>query len=579
MTNVWKKFLRTALGSVIDQEVSEKIEKIKEETVSKELSKIAGQDTLSYTGAGKVSAKDFSRGVSYETLRSFSRLYPILRSCINYRKRQISQLSWEITSTDVTTVKDETKTKERSKEIRNLFKYPTGDKSESFKGFVDKLVEDLVVLDIASIYRRKNRGGGLYGYLAVDSATITRVLNMDGTTPQPPEVAYLQKMDGKVVSQLTTDELIYKIMNPRTDSPYGLSLVEALVLTITTALKISSFNLSYLTDGNIPEGFIELPKDIASNQDQLQLWQKAWDAMLSGDSRYQRKVKFLPEGMKWTPIRKPEDFQFEKFEKWLMLNVCSVMEVPPQAIGFQFDRGKGATEAEWEIGKEKGMMPMAALLKEIFDQMIQEDLGHSDMEFVWTNVNPTNKLEEAKVFSELVNSGAVSVDEWRRGEGMEPIGCDNYIKTPTGVVFVKDLIKSSDAGNPILPQSYSFSGKEPADPNKPNKITVTPEAKKIADTTGVVAQKLDKVSRIEIVEELKRWKRASMNDIKLNRGFREFKSEIIDPRAKKIIQGGLSLAKSKEDVVGLFDPFIAKENQIVSAVEELYDDIISLNRE
>ncbi|GAJ20004.1 unnamed protein product, partial [marine sediment metagenome] len=58
-----------------------------------------------------------------------------------------------------------------------------------------------------------------------------------------------------------------------------------------------SFNLSYLTEGNVPEGFVKLPRDIASSRDQLKEWQDAWDAMLAGDPRFQRKLKFLPEGL------------------------------------------------------------------------------------------------------------------------------------------------------------------------------------------------------------------------------------------------------------------------------------------
>ena len=45
---------------------------------------------------------------------------------------------------------------------------------------------------------------------------------------------------------MTNDELIYRIMNPRTYTPHGLSPVESLILTITTALKLATYNLSYL---------------------------------------------------------------------------------------------------------------------------------------------------------------------------------------------------------------------------------------------------------------------------------------------------------------------------------------------
>jgi len=580
MNTIWTKILKTAFSPIINDEVDTKLKKIKEDIVNTELNKMSfNQDIANLSGVGKISAKLFPKGVNFETLRQFSIYYPILRACVNYRKRQITGLSWDITPIEVSVDEPQKKSdKENVKKVKDILKYPVGDKTVTFKNFVDKIIEDLIVLDATAIYRRQKRVGGIYGYLPVDAATIELMVHTDGTTPTPPELAYQQKVNGKVVAEMTTDDLIYRVMNPRTNTPYGLSLVETLIIVVTTALKVSSFNLSYLTEGNVPEGFIELPKDIASNQDQLALWQKAWDAMLSGDPRYQRKIKFLPEGMKWNPIRKPEDFQFERFEKWLLQQTCSVMEVAPQAIGFQFDRGKGATESEIDVGEAKGMYPLASLLKEIFDQMIQEDMGYTGLEFVWTNINPTDKIEEANVFAKLVGTGGVSVDEWRIGQGMEPIGLKHYIMTPVGPIFVDDLIKQSAEGNAILPQSYSTTNPEPAGggaviPKSPTTPSAkTPSSAEPPKTTSV-ATKLEKISRIEIVDELKRWKRAAVNDMKQGRGFRDFKTMVIEPRTKKILQGGLSTIKTREEIIELFDPFIARENQIVTSVMDLYDEI------
>jgi len=294
--------------------------------------------------------------------------------------------------------------------------------------------------------------------------------------------------------------------------------------------------------------------------------------MFSGDPRFQRKIKFLPEGMQWHPIRKPDDMKFDRFEKWLLLNTCSVMEVPPQSIGFQFDRGKGATEAEWEIGKERGLYPTANFLKEIFDRMVQEDLGQDELEFVWTNINPTNKKEEADVFAKLVGYGAVSVDEWRIGEGYEPIGMGHYITTPTGPVFVKDLIEMSEQGTPILPQSYlpkDGTGQPPVPKDKPG----TPKDKTAPPKDNSVTSKIKKIADKELFEELKRWKKATKNDFKKNREFRAFSSEVIDSRTKRIIGDGLMTIKKREDIDQLFDPFISHENNMLTSMLELYDNV------
>lgn len=571
---VWDKLLKKVISPVVKKSIEELEENNK---LSKRLTANSLPIDPYPDGAGsianKVTRKIFPSGVSYQTLRDFSLLYPILRSCINYRKRQIAQLAWDIAPREV--IKDKKKKESLKKEakiVRSFLKHPTGDETMSFGIFVNKIIEDLMVLDAVSIYRRLNRKGDLYGYLPIDSTTIKLRLNKDGTVPAAPQKAYVQVIDGKVTAKLSTDELIYKLMNPRTNTPYGLSPVESLIITVTTALKLSSYNLAYLTEGNVPEGFVELPAEVADSPEQMQLWQQKWDAMFSGDPKFQRKIKFLPEGMKWHPIRKPDDMAFDRFEKWLLLNTCSVMEVPPQAIGFQFDRGKGATEAEWEIGKERGLFPTANFLKEVFDRMIQEDLEQDDLEFVWTNINPTNKKEEADVFSKLVGYGAVSVDEWRIAEGYEPIGMSHYITTPTGPVFVKDLIDMSEQGTPILPQSYlPQDGQTP--PPKGNKPGAPKDSPVPPKDNNSVSNKIKKIADEDIVDELKKWKRAAKNDFKKSREFRLFDTDIIESRTKRLIKDGLRDIKKKEQLDELFDPFINQENSMLKSVLKLYDDV------
>src|SRR3989304_4845138 len=67
---------------------------------------------------------------------------------------------------------------------------------------------------------------------------------------------------------------------------FGFALLESLIITVTTALRLQAYSLGALTEGNIPEGFVELPRDIASSRDQVKEWQGAWGALLSGGPRF-----------------------------------------------------------------------------------------------------------------------------------------------------------------------------------------------------------------------------------------------------------------------------------------------------
>ena len=550
---IWNTLLSKLLTPSMEQVVNQRFDAELEKSVKQGMS--SGIMRMNVPAMTENNAVQKNVGLSFQGLRDFSVYYPVVRACINRRKQQITQLVWDITTKEVDFSPDgkhkrktpEDSNKTQIEEMKHFLKYPTGDKTVSFTNFVSQVIEDLLAIDAVAIYRRQKRGGGIYGYLPVDGGTIQLRINPDGTTPHPPQVAYIQKVQGKVgpVAEMTTDELLYLMMNPRSSSPYGLALLETLIITVTTALKLQTYNLSYLSEGNVPEGFIELPREVASSRDQLKEWQDAWDAMLAGDPRYQRKLKFLPEGMKYHPTKQISDMAFDKFEKWLLLNTCAVFGVPPQDLGFTFETNRSTAEIQWEVGKERGLFPLAQFLKEMFDQIIQEDFGFTDLEFVWVNINPMNKLEEAKVFDLLVRTGAVSVDEWRIGEGMDPIGLPHYIMTPVGPIFVKDLVESSNTpGNaPVLPYK----------PGIPDKVKAA--------------------GRVAILEELKKWKKVAYNDVRENKRPRNFSTMLIDVRTKSLISKGLESAQTKEDIDQLFDPLINSEHKILTAVMDLYDDI------
>lgn len=582
--NIKKALVTRFAGDVIEELVDSKV---KEEVSKYETSKVFDylkMNTVQKAGGSGVvrfrrtalpfsdgsQYKEFPLSVTFSQLRAFADYYPVARACINRRITQITQLAWKIVPREITneTVQDK-RLKKKSNEVRQILKYPTGTKTKSWTTWIKEILEDLLVIDAVAIYRLRNRKGDIIGYLPIDGATIELIIEKDGTTPLPPKKAYIQKIGGQEIAKLTTDELIYTMMNPRTHTPYGRSPLETLIIVVTTALKLQSYNLSYLTEGTVPSGFVFVPRDIASSRDQLKEWQEAWDAMLSGNPRFQQKLKFLPEGMQYEPVVKQSDMNFERFEKWLLLNTCAVFDVPPSDIGFTFDVNRSSEETAYEVGKERGLFPTALWVKELMDFIIQEDLGYKDLQFEWVNLNPTNRAEEARVVDTLINSGLMSIDEWRLGEGLEPTGAkDPFIMTPVGPIFVKDLAAQSESGQmPVLP--YKPPTEASSRTNGSNggggsgNIPKTPPQAKQAN---------------ERVEELRRWRRAALNDLKKGKKFRDFKTDILDYRTKKMIQDRLKMATTKSQVDRIFAPFIRVEHDNIGLVK-LYEEINSILEE
>ena len=101
------------------------------------------------------------------------------------------------------------------------------DRRHSFADWLRMLVEEMLVIDAATIYPRYARGGALYSLDIIDGATIKPLIGEDGRAPEPPDPAYQQILKGVPAADFSADELIYLPRNLRSHRLYGMSPVEA----------------------------------------------------------------------------------------------------------------------------------------------------------------------------------------------------------------------------------------------------------------------------------------------------------------------------------------------------------------
>jgi hypothetical protein len=67
------------------------------------------------------------------------------------------------------------------------------------------LLEDMLVIDAATIYPRFSRDGSLYSLDVIDGATITPLIGEDGRSPEPPDPAHQQILHGVPAADFSTD--------------------------------------------------------------------------------------------------------------------------------------------------------------------------------------------------------------------------------------------------------------------------------------------------------------------------------------------------------------------------------------
>jgi hypothetical protein len=471
--------------------------------------------------------------VTFETLRQFAEFYPIARACINFLTTSITKLEWDIGAIEKDA--DVTAHQSQIEQVKQFFKAPAGHKTR-LRELLTMMVEDAEVLDAVALYKRRTLGGELLHLVPIDASTIKLKVNEFGGTPEPPEIAYEQWIKGKKTAEMTTDDLIYEALSVRTDSPYGRASLESLIVEVESALRGALYNLKYLEEGNDPEGFATLPEGWTIAQ--IKEWQTYWDALMTGNLGIRRRMRFVPKGFEYIPSKKAEDMSFEKFELWLLDKTCAVFGVPPHEIGFSSRVYKESSETQERLGKSRGLYPLANFVKEIFDDIIQQDLGFPQLDWLWTNIDPVDEKGEAEIFKTLVTTGAKSVDEYRREKGLKEIGLGQYIMTAKGPVLVDELIAGT---SPLL---------QPPQPFQP--------------------QQEEQEQR----EELQRWQKCVIADLRKGRNvLRKFQTSKIDGGIYKEIESYLRGVKEVWQVKKIFEPYLTKEAKILNKVVGLRNEL------
>ncbi len=126
-------------------------------------------------------------GIGFAELRALADALPLLRAVIETRKDQVAAQNFTVRARAGANLPDQSARIDRA-----LAFIARPDRRRSFGDWLRMLIEDLLVIDAATIYPRYDRGGKLYALDVIDGATIKPLIGEDGRAPEPPDPAYQQ---------------------------------------------------------------------------------------------------------------------------------------------------------------------------------------------------------------------------------------------------------------------------------------------------------------------------------------------------------------------------------------------------
>src|SRR5277367_2001178 len=370
-------------------------------------------------------------------LRRFAET-PVARRAINMIKDRIVGMRWRIQPRRGRVLEQMPEGARRIEVLTENFEAPNPD--DSFRSLIEQVVEDVIVggfgaieLDLADGWELGGEGVGTTqrtGQLTtqltyqlpltmwpVDGATIRIMSDWDGRldSPRYVQVTGLYGTDGQIV--LNDDELSYIRLNPRTHTPFGLGRVEVAFETINEFLSAHRY-AGRLASNSVVQYALWLQGLTPANHERLIRW---WQDEIEGTGRVPiMSAETKPEVLRFA-AGNDADLRLA-WQEFLVRIIANAFDLPAQFLGLEQDVNRSTASEMSDLGFRSAIVPTARLVSEYLTRdAIAKRLGWTDLEFVFTDVDASDEMEQAQIDEILLRNGVVTVNEVRRARGLAEI--------------------------------------------------------------------------------------------------------------------------------------------------------------
>lgn len=362
--------------------------------------------------------------ITFQTLRRMSRANWVDRTCITTLRDEITGIKWDIVPKDGKKPYNEN----FQKNLIQLLKKPNKNK-ENWRTLIDKVVEDILVVDGGCIEKVRDGKGRIMELWHVDGATVKPLYDDHGIAG---DIAYQQFLPNQKsqdpVAEWNNDDLIYMMWNPQgaVDTfGYGMSPVEAGLAVGTAFLYAEAYNMGFFNKNTIPPMIINMGKDIPPAEvDKFKIFLA--QEMMGEAGFHTPIVGSFGDGFSAQDILKaPGDMAWEKYVEWQMRWKVALYRMSPQDIGFTLDQYKVEGEIQQQLSKNKAINSLKGVIKEYIDTEIVNDPGWMDeaenLEFGWIDDMVVDPLKQAQVDEIYLRTGVNKINEIRVRRGDDPV--------------------------------------------------------------------------------------------------------------------------------------------------------------
>lgn len=380
---------------------------------------------------------------SFAQLRTLARMYSGVNLCERVWLDMVPKLKPKITLRQ-DLIDGGAKESDFQPEITALLKFfEKPDRRNDIHSWLRIALKEQTQIDELYMYKRRQRGGGLFALEVTAGDTMKPLLDLWGRVPQPPDAAYQQypwNIPGEV---FTTADMIHYSESPSADTPYGFSRVERIMIEVNQALRKKRQDLARYTRGNIPAGMMQVPEALNWSPEQLEMYESMWNALTAGNEEKQVQIKFAMPGMVYTPFdNNPIDPAFDRF---LLNHATAAYGVGMSDISFTEDIHKSNDDGQQNMLYRRTLYPIVSVYAFLLTRVIHEDFHDDRFIFGFSGFEEAEDIEtQANAYSTLANVGAIAPSDIARILKLPEVPKTGpFILGKTGPIFLKDYAEGS----------------------------------------------------------------------------------------------------------------------------------------
>ena len=338
-----------------------------------------------------------------------------VRAAINIRRDQLAQAEWIVEPIDP----ERRVSTENIDRISRLLSEPNPIDG-TWRTFIQRVVEDLLVLDSGCVEKERTLSGGIAHLWSVDGGEIRVNRYWDG---DPDEPRYSWYPDYQERARLRDDELIYMMSSPMTYRVVGLAPLETLKMAVDAELSGQTFNTRQLKSP-APDGLLDLGEQ--ARPDQVDDFKRYWNAEVAGRGA----MAFLggTKNAKFLPFRSSNrDMQFLEYQVYLVRKIAAVFGLSAQDFGMPLDINRATAQVQASQTEDRGLRPLLGLVQAFITREVAQDAAFggrgNNIAFKFTALNLKESMDRAQINRyALAGIPWKTIDEARADDGRAPIG-------------------------------------------------------------------------------------------------------------------------------------------------------------